>query len=588
MYEYKLESLVLKNGFTFSPGRLTVIVGPNNSGKSRLLGDVKQLCTSQTPDTVVVEEARFTRPSSTAVLAGSFGIRPQFYPSRNQVILRTLDADMASQAETAIYAGSPAGWESAYEQHVQGLLNNWELQGAATFAQQFGNYFITRVTTESRLLLTKEGPSGDSRGGAHNLLRAFYDAGKEAEEALSALVERAFYNTRIKLDYSNLSTLCLRVGEDFAGVDEDPRLARPLLEQFDRLEEQGDGMRSFVTTVLALLVGAKPVLLLDEPEAFLHPPQAAQLGAIIAEQTSAQRQIIVATHSVDLLRGILSKSTDVDLLRLSRGGGGMEVNQLGSEEVNEIANHPLLSSTRVLDGLFYRGVVAVEADADSAFYQRVARMKRPGDEVHYTHAHNKQTLRKVAGPYKRMGVKVAAVPDFDILRDQSELESLIEAVTDDDTTEVLDAQKQISEEIDSGSVGEQLKALREQLSKLADEHLENAEETEAQALNALKRNVKTAVKDSSLWTRYKQEGRDALSKESAQAFDHLNEFCKARGMFIVPVGELESWMVEHGLEKMSKKNHWIVQALQLLSEIDLPDESKLAKFVTDMHDYLLS
>ena len=58
-------------------------------------------------------------------------------------------------------------------------------------------------------------------------------------------------------------------------------------------------------------------------------------------------------------------------------------------------------------------------------------------------------------------------------------------------------------------------------------------------------------------------------------------------MFIVPVGELESWMVPYGLERM-RKSHWIVRALELLSDIDLEDESDLARFVTDMHDYLLS
>lgn len=295
---------------------------------------------------------------------------------------------------------------------------------------------------------------------------------------------------------------------------------------------------------------------------------------------------MVATHSVDLLRGILSRTTDVDLIRLSRGPGGMQINNLGPDEVRQIANNPLLNSTRVLDGLFYKGVVVVEADSDSAFYQRVARTKRPGDEIHYTHAHNKQTLHKVVGPYKRMGVKVVAVPDFDLLRDQSEFETLLKAATDDEMTEVLDAQERIRDEVENAPLSEQLEQLRKQLNQLANENSVVAGETEAKALNDLKRNVKAAVKDSNLWTRYKHEGRIALSEKGVRAFDLVDGFCRARGVFIVPVGELESWMVPHGLERMSK-NHWIVQALQSLSEIDLPEESALVKFVTSMHDYLL-
>lgn len=270
VYEYKLESLTFESGFTFHPGKLTVVVGPNNSGKSRLLRDVRQLCTSQTPDTVVAKGVMYTRPPTPSALEEAYRIEPQFDPSANQVYLRTLDADMTGLAQTPVYGGSPAGWKAAYDQLVQGLLDGWDQHGATTFAQYFGNYFVTRLTTESRLLVTKEGPSGDPRSGAQTLLQAFYNAETGAEEELSALVNRAF-GVRVKLDYSNLSTLCLRVGKNFADVSSDPRLARRSLGSYYKLEEQGDGMRSFVATVLSLLVGAKPVLLLDEPEAFLHP-----------------------------------------------------------------------------------------------------------------------------------------------------------------------------------------------------------------------------------------------------------------------------------------------------------------------------
>ena len=45
------------------------------------------------------------------------------------------------------------------------------------------------------------------------------------------------------------------------------------------LKRQGDGMRSFASVVLHLLATVTPsILMLDEPEAFLHPPQARLLG----------------------------------------------------------------------------------------------------------------------------------------------------------------------------------------------------------------------------------------------------------------------------------------------------------------------
>ena len=49
------------------------------------------------------------------------------------------------------------------------------------------------------------------------------------------------------------------------------------------------------------------VLLIDEPEAFLHPPQARRLAAALARTAkSLGRQVILATHSTDIIQGALS------------------------------------------------------------------------------------------------------------------------------------------------------------------------------------------------------------------------------------------------------------------------------------------
>jgi ABC-type hemin transport system ATPase subunit len=40
MYTYKLTRVGLNNGLKISPGNLTVIIGPNNAGKSRALKDI--------------------------------------------------------------------------------------------------------------------------------------------------------------------------------------------------------------------------------------------------------------------------------------------------------------------------------------------------------------------------------------------------------------------------------------------------------------------------------------------------------------------------------------------------------------------
>jgi hypothetical protein len=59
-------------------------------------------------------------------------------------------------------------------------------------------------------------------------------------------------------------------------------------------------------------------------------------------------------------------------------------------------------------------------------------------------------------------------------------------------------------------------------------------------------------------------------------------------IFIVPIGDLESWMEEYGVFRTSNKAKWIVEALKKLHEIEIDDSSLIGKFITDIHNYLVT
>jgi hypothetical protein len=82
-----------------------------------------------------------------------------------------------------------------------------------------------------------------------------------------------------------------------------------------------------------------------------------------------------------------------------------KINQLDPADLEDFFSNPLLSSPRILEAIFYKAAVIVEADSDSVFYQRISRRIRVSDDIHYAHAHNKQTVFKVAEPYKKLGLK---------------------------------------------------------------------------------------------------------------------------------------------------------------------------------------
>lgn len=54
------------------------------------------------------------------------------------------------------------------------------------------------------------------------------------------------------------------------------------LKKFPDLYDQGDGIRSAVAILSSLVVNKSFLYFIDEPETFLHPPQARQLGRDIA------------------------------------------------------------------------------------------------------------------------------------------------------------------------------------------------------------------------------------------------------------------------------------------------------------------
>lgn len=64
MYTFKLTQIGLNDGSKFEPGKLTVIVGPNNVGKSRALKDIAALVTNAQTSTVVVKDVEWTMPQN--------------------------------------------------------------------------------------------------------------------------------------------------------------------------------------------------------------------------------------------------------------------------------------------------------------------------------------------------------------------------------------------------------------------------------------------------------------------------------------------------------------------------------------------
>ena len=97
--------------------------------------------------------------------------------------------------------------------------------------------------------------------------------------------------------------------------------------------------------------------------------------------------------------------------------------------------------------------------------------------------------------------------------------------------------------------------------------------------------LKRLYKESDELANFKDSGRESLSAEFKTVFDSLYENCASIGLFIVPVGELESWLTDYGVGKQSNKSKWIISALENLP--DVSDESKaIWRFLKKLQEFL--
>ena len=188
------------------------------------------------------------------------------------------------------------------------------------------------------------------------------------------------------------------------------------------LVQMSDGVQVFCGMISAIAALPHLLLLIDEPEAFLHPTLSRLLGsnlARIARERGAR--LIVATHSADFLMGCLDESPQTTVLRLDYREDIATSHEMSAHQVGELSRDPLLRSANSLQALFTRSAVVCEADSDRAFYSEINRRLRQAQgrtgasDVAFLNAQNWQTTVRLASPLRAAGVPAAVILDFDTL-----------------------------------------------------------------------------------------------------------------------------------------------------------------------------
>lgn len=319
-----------------------------------------------------------------------------------------------------------------------------------------------------------------------------------------------------------------------------------LISKLPQLQDQGDGMRSFASVLLDTFTSDYSVTLIDEPEAFLHPPQARLLGKMLAKHNPQSRQLFISTHSEDFLQGLLdANSENIVVVRIDRRDAINKMSVLQNERIKDLWGNPILRYSNILSGLFHEKVVICESDYDCLFYQAVIdsiyeNNHEISPDILFTHCGGKARVKDVVSALKAVNVLVVAITDFDILRDSHEMKSLIVVFG-------LDWKTDLKSDMDTiyGMI--------------------NAEQSAG----------------NDVWKTIKIAGKAGFSGEAPAAYERVEQKCKSFGLYIVPVGEMECF--DRTVNK--EKKEWVYHVLE---NYDLATEPKLEtarQFAKELAEY---
>ena len=523
---------------------VTVLVGPNNSGKSQALREIEAWCHGLEPDFLVVEKVELELPASFDDLLS---------------ILRTFKTeppDNRASSPERFWIARPAirtGEDQLYEEVDRGSLqqeynNNRE---SRYLRQVFVRGFTLRLDGRTRFDLVDPKETGELEKHPKNHLWALF-VDDDARSKVRDFTYEAFRKYYV-IDPTGMQSFRVRLSDrkprsktEEQSLDDRSRkfhARAPLVSQL------GDGLRTSVGLVSAVMSLPQQILLIDEPEAFLHPTLARRVGSFlsqIARERSAS--MITATHSADFLYGCIQSAPDLRIVRLTYNGAKATARSIDPGKIINLMHDPLLRSANTLRALFYRAVIVTESDADRALYDevnfRLLQEEAGMEDALFLNGQNWQTIPRLVSPLREIGIPAAAVFDLDV---------------------IMSEQFRIIWDMFSGHPN--VRSLQEQRT-------------------AISANLKSVGKD-----KVKKLGINCLEPNDRGSLLEFIDIAREYGVFFVTVGELESWFADFKITRRRNKPAWLTDVFAKLgsdpssSNYVNPTEQDIWKFVRSMGEW---
>ena len=432
-----IKRLCFNDGTQIVPKKINLIIGPNNSGKSRVLKEIRsELLGHPTnyglPDypNLLLSQIEVDSIPSLAVLEEHFGtLDTLVVKSQNGWHVKDYcNIGMQINPDGSINRHSRPSIFAADINSLRKTLENSARVGDGQLTQFVGPLFVNYSGTEDRLLLSAGEPARGVGSNEYNTLSSVLDIDPYLS-GLSHKIKSLFDKDVILDSTTDRQVVVPLVNDDFAdyrkSVSGECAPDSTMLNGAKPLREEGDGFRSFVAVLLSLLANRKPVYLLDEPEAFLHPPYAYEMGCEIASMTSrpssSANQLFIATHSSYLVRGILSQARQNELLdelviiRLTRENDSLKVHDISAGSLDKLVTTTGFTPAYI-DALFSKSPVLVEAPRDAELYGQLATKLLQNQDHLFITVNGKQNFNKHYSFYKNANTSPFLIADFDLLK----------------------------------------------------------------------------------------------------------------------------------------------------------------------------
>lgn len=502
---------------------ITIFVGPNNSGKSKILKEIYSFCREGHEDTqdVILDGIDFMNVDT------EFGEK-----ALRKLTLKPNPQEIISPGWRVI--GGFSERAHIYEKDFLSIFDNINVNKNA-FCRQYLRYNTIFLDGQSRMQLINNQPAGDLLSAPQNSLSLLFRDDEKRKEVRRILYDA--FKRYFVVDPTNLGTLKMKFSDTAPENDLMERGIHKEAIDFhakgDDITNLSDGVKAFTGIITQVVAGDPMVLMIDEPEAFLHPSLSYKLGKEVSLSASnTNKKIFISTHSANFIMGCIQSGVPINIVRLTYLHGTPTARILPSENILKLMRNPLLRSTGVLEGLFFESVMVTESDSDRAFYQEInERLLRYDADSGvpnclFINAQNKQTVHHIIKPLRELGIPVAAIVDIDVLKE-------------------------------GGTVwGNFLRG-------------GFIPELTLDSLNSVRNNIKRKFDELNINMKT-QGGISALPKSECEAATNLINQLSEYGLFVIKNGELESWLKE--LEIGGHGSKWLVDIFEKMGENPDSDE----------------